>query len=396
MTFEELKVAPALIAALARQKIAVPTAIQAAALPLLAEGKDAYLRAETGTGKTLAYLLPLFARIVVEEAATQVVVLAPTHELAIQIHRACCDLATAAGLALRSVLLIGGTPLDRQVEKLKKKPHVVVGTPGRVVDLLRAGKLKVHLVKCLVLDEADRLLAAEGLPLIDAIVRALPRRRQTLFVSATETPEASATAAKIAPDHVVVATAAAPISAAIEHLYLVCEARDKPDLLRKLLHALEPERAIVFVHRNETAEEVAAKLEYHHIAVADLHGAFDKLDRKEAMDDFRRGKVRVLLASDVAARGLDIAGVSHVFNLDVPTLSKAYLHRVGRTARAGATGTAITLLGQTELRLIDRFARELGIELQAVRLREGRVVAAEEGPSGPSTSAHRSRRGDPS
>src|SRR2546426_671586 len=216
MIFAEIGVRPELVAALAKQQITEPTAIQIAALPVLLAGKDAYLNAETGTGKTLAYLLPIFCRLDAKQEATQVLIVAPTHELAIQIQRQCCDLAQNAGWPIRSLLLIGGTSLDRQIDKLKKKPHIGVGSPGRIR----------------------------------------------------------------------------------EHLYLVCEERDKPEVLRKLLHALRPQRAMVFVHRNETAEKVAAKLAYHQIPVADLHGASDKRDRKQAMDDFRSARVRVLIASD--------------------------------------------------------------------------------------------------
>ncbi len=372
-TFPELGVPPDLVAALAKQQITEPTAIQVAALPVLREGKDAYLNAETGTGKTLAYLLPLFDRLDVQRTETQVAIVAPTHELAIQIQRQCCDLAQNAGRAIRTLLLIGGTSMERQIDKLKRKPHIVVGSPGRIRELIGLGKLKGHTIRSIVIDEADRLLAAESQPDIAAIVKAAPRDRQMIFASATEQPESAGAIAKLAPAVVMLQTGATPVNPNIEHFYLVCEERDKPDVLRKLLHAIRPERTMVFVHRNETAEEVAAKLAYHHIPVADLHGAFDKSERKKAMDDFRSGQARVLIASDLGARGLDIRGVTHIVNLDVPTQSKAYLHRVGRTARAGAAGQAVTLMTEAEVRLVPRFERELGIVLHPVRLREGRV-----------------------
>jgi superfamily II DNA/RNA helicase len=169
---------------------------------------------------------------------------------------------------------------------------------------------------------------------------------------------------------------AAPVNENIEHLYLVCEERDKPDELRKLLHALNPPRAIVFAHRNDQSAHIAAKLAHHHIAAADLSADLHKEDRKRAMDEFRSGKLRVLLASDIAARGLDIKGVTHIFNFDVPTMSKAYLHRVGRTGRAGAKGLAISLLTEVEARLVTRYQDELGISMQRVRMREGRLISA--------------------
>jgi superfamily II DNA/RNA helicase len=376
VTFSDLGVPADLVAALARQGIMEPMPVQIAAFPVLLAGKDAYLNTETGTGKTLGYLLPIFARIVTEPPATQTVIIAPTHELAIQIQRQCADLAQNAGRPIRTLLLIGGTAMERQIDKLKKRPHVVVGSPGRIRELIELRKLKVDALTTLVIDEADRLLMGESLTALRAIVRTAPATRQMVFASATEQHESADVITALSPKLVMLRGGAAAVNANIEHRFVVCEARDKPDLLRKLLHALQPERAMVFVHRNERAGEVASRLAHHKIPAADLHSASDKQARKQAMDDFRAARVRVLIASDLGARGLDIAGVTHVFNLDVPSESKAYLHRVGRTARAGAKGEAITLMTQDETRLVRRYERELGITMQQVRVREGQVIDA--------------------
>ncbi len=375
MTFPELGVGAQLTAALVKQKISEPTPIQTLGLPVVAAGGDVYLHAETGSGKTLAYLLPLLGRLDLRQETTQIVVLAPTHELAIQIQRQACDLATHSGLVFKTLLLIGGTSLDRQLEKLKKKPHLAVGSPGRILELLSMGKLKGHTVRALVLDEADTLLGPDSLECVRRIVKAVAPGRQMVFASATEQVESSGIVKELAPECVFLRPEPAPVNPNIEHLFLVCEERDKPDVLRKLVHACAPERALVFVHRNLTAEEVAAKLAHHKVPAADLHGAFTKAERQRAMEDFRSGRTRVLIASDIAARGLDISGVTHVFNLDAPTQSRDYLHRVGRTARAGAHGTAVSLFTEAEKRLARRYATELGVNLQEVRLREGRVVA---------------------
>lgn len=377
MTFTELQLAPELIAALEQQQISRPTPIQSAALPVLLAGRDAYLHAETGTGKTLAYLLPIFCRLDSGQAATQTVIVAPTHELAIQIHRQCGELAQNAGWPLRSLLLIGGTSTQRQIDKLKKKPHLVVGSPGRIAELLAKGKLKAQHVRSIVIDEADRLLSEESLLAVRAIIQAAPRTRQLIFASATLEGQSTAIAKEWAPELLMLQAGAVAVNENIEHLYLVCEERDKPDELRKLLHALAPERAIVFVHRNDLAEKIALKLAHHKIPAADLNAALDKEDRKHAMDGFRKAQIRVLIASDLAARGLDIRGVTHIFNFDVPTLSQAYLHRAGRTGRAGAKGLAVTLMTETEARLVRRYQEELGIDMQCVRMREGKVVVAQ-------------------
>ena len=373
MTFDELAVPADLIAALNWQRISEPTAIQAAALPVLLGGRNAYLHAETGTGKTLAYLLPVFCGIDPALAATQAVIVAPTHELAIQIQRQCTDLAQHAGRATRILLLIGGTSLDRQLDKLKKKPHLVVGSPGRIRELVEMRKLKLQQLRYFVVDEADRLLGVDGLPDIRTLIKAAPATQQLIFVSATEDAGLTATVSALAPDLAMVKTGTTAVNANIEHYYVVCEERDKPDMVRKLFHALEPARAMVFVHRNDTAAQVAALLERQTIPVADLSGTRNKLDRKQAMDGFRSGSVRVLLASDVGARGLDIKGVTHILNLDMPTQSKDYLHRVGRTGRAGERGVAIALMADNDACLIPRYEAELGIRMQQIRVRDGQV-----------------------
>ena len=373
MTFTDLQLSPDLIAALAKQQITVPTPIQRAAVPVLLSGQDAYLHAETGTGKTLAYLLPAFMRIDSTQATTQIVIAAPTHELAIQIHRQACELAVNSGRAIRSVLLIGGTSTDRQIEKLKGKPHVVVGSPGRINELSERGKLKTAHVRTIVIDEADRLLHDESIDAIRKIVRSAPATRQLIFASATIESQTRETMSVLSADAVMIEAGAAAVNKDIEHLYVICEERDKPDVLRKLVHATQAERSIVFVHRNDVAERIAARLDHHKIPVADLNAALNKVDRKQAMDGIRSGAIRVLVASDLAARGLDILGVTHVFNLDAPTLSKTYLHRVGRTARAGAKGTAVSLFTEVEARLVRRYEEELGIAMTQVRVREGRV-----------------------
>ncbi|MEI6972506.1 MAG: DEAD/DEAH box helicase [bacterium] len=374
MTFGELQIPPALVEALSKQGISVPMPIQADAVPALLAGKDAYINSETGTGKTLAYLLPIFCRVEPAREAAQAVIVAPTHELAIQIQRQACDLAQNSGMPVRTLLLIGGTLMQRQVDKLKKKPQIIVGSPGRILDLIGMGKLKVQAVRTVVIDEADRQLEGDGLAPVLKIIAATPAGRQLVFVSATEQPECAAEVERLAPGLVMLRTGAAPVNSNIEHSYLPCRENEKIEMLRKLLNAMQPERAIVFVHRNADAELITIRMAERNIEVADLHGAFDKSERKKAMDDFRSGRVRVLIASDLAARGLDISGVTHIFNYDMPTESKAYLHRVGRTARAGAKGYAIALMTEQDSRLVRRYETELRIRMARISVREGRVT----------------------
>ncbi len=374
--FLDLKINPKLLSALAKQSISEPTPVQIAAIPLLLEKKNAYLQAETGTGKTLAYLLPLFSIIDSRVEQTQVIIVAPTHELAIQIQRQCADLSQQSGLPIRNILLIGGTSLDRQLEKLKKKPHVAVGSIGRIKDLINARKLKTQMLKTIVVDEADRMLGAESLTDLEYIIKSAPKEKNVIFVSATGKPETTKAVLSIAPDTIEIKVAETPVNNNIQHLFLICEERDKAEFVRKLIHAMTPGRTIVFVHKNMEAELVAAKLAHHDLKVIDIHGTLDKEDRKKAMDQARSGKVDVLIASDVAARGLDIKGLTHVINYDTPTTSDAYLHRVGRTGRAGAEGVAVSLIDKKQQYLIERFAKDLGIELTEIYLKHGEVHAA--------------------
>jgi len=199
MSFKQFDLTPALLAALEKQKFIEPTPVQVQAIPVVQAGSDTYINAETGSGKTLAYILPLIQVLDCKMRAAQVLVLAPTHELAIQIHRVACDLAQHSGMDIRSASLIGGAAIDRQIERLKKKPHIIVGTPGRILELLDRGKLKLSELKTLVIEEADRLLADESLEAIKKVIRACPGRRQLVFVSATEQPKSKEVMEQLSP-----------------------------------------------------------------------------------------------------------------------------------------------------------------------------------------------------
>ncbi|MCK5803334.1 MAG: DEAD/DEAH box helicase [Lentisphaeria bacterium] len=374
--FSELGVGVALEQALAKQEINAPTPVQEQSVPEIREGRDVYMCSETGTGKTLAYLLPLIEGLDVSSSGLQVVVLAPTHELGMQILRQVQDLKQNSGLDFRAVSLVGAGSSKRQREKLKKRPHLVVGSPGRVLELIKARKLKMHTVRTLVFDEADRLLHGEALALCLQIIRSCVRDRQLVFVSATAKAQCLGQARKQAPDLRELQAGSGSVSSCIEHAYLVCEERDKADLIRQLFHALEPERVIVFTHRNEMVERVAEKLSFHRLPCAAIHSECDKTEREQALRAFRSGKVRVLVASDVAARGLDVKGVTHVFNCDAPTQSNDYMHRVGRTGRAGEAGRAVSLLTDRETHLVKRYERELGVRFYAAVLKAGELLVS--------------------
>lgn len=377
MDFNALGMSPAWVDALAAGGISEPTQIQQRAIPVVMEGRDTYVSSETGTGKTLAYLLPLLEHLDAAAKTLQVMVLVPTHELALQIQQQMRTLMQAAGSDIRSQVLVGGTSLRRQQEQLKAKPHLIAGTPERVLELVNTHKLKVHTVKCVVIDEADRMLTDPALGIVQAILHATPGRRQLVFVSATQQAQSRQQADTLAQNLTMVDTGGDRVSGTIEHLYIITEERKKTELLRRLIHAIMPERALVFVHRNARVEELADKLAFHKVRVVWIHGAASKIERQNALSAFRSGAAQVLISSDLSARGMDLPGVTHVFNLDPPTQSQGYLHRAGRTGRAGTQGCSVLLLDPREMRLVARYTRELGIELQPIRLERGAVVREE-------------------
>lgn len=378
MNFQELGIEQVWVDALAKEGITNPMPVQCEAIPALMSGKGAYVSAETGMGKTLAYLLPLFGRIDPAVPAVQALVLAPTHELASQIQQQVLRLTQNSGLPIRSLLLIGGANARRQLDKLKKKPQLIVGSTGRILELMRMKKLKVQKVEAVVVDEADHMLRGEQLGALLDLQALLPPRPQWIFVSATEQKSSSAEAEKLAPGLIHLSAGINQINAHLQHIYFVSEERNKADLLRRLIRAIDPVRAIVFVHRNKDAELVKSKMQHYGIAVADIHGTHGKIERRKAMDDIRSGRVGVLIASDVAARGLDVKGVSHIFNYDVPSNSRDYLHRAGRTGRAGEEGFAISLMTGMETRLIQRYEAELGIEMIEAFIREGQIFTTKD------------------
>jgi len=362
-TFQTLGLSPALTSALSQQAIACPTEIQSQAYPCLSQNEDAWLNAPTGSGKTLAYLLPLIEGIDATASDLQVAILSPTQELAVQIHECIRKLQFGAAPAIRSQMLIGNASAQRQKEKLKKKPHVVVGTCGRMLELAKQRKLKLHLCRTVVIDEADNLLAEDSIEDVEALLKMTPRNRQLVFASATDKGHSFQLAQSISSNLQWLEAKPAAHSSTIVHQFIEARYHNKAKVLVQLLQSLRPEKVIVFLHRNESAEELANELERREIKLQVLHGNLSKFERKHAIEQFRGGQVTLLIASDVAARGLDIKAVSHIINIDLPSSSDDYLHRAGRTGRMGAQGHAISIVTEPEMTLIRRYQRDLDLTI---------------------------------
>lgn len=374
-SFAELGIQGALVQGLAKAGITVPTQIQEEVIPEVLAGKDVVGQSATGTGKTLAFLLPLFQKIDHARRDTQAIVLAPTHELAMQIFREAQLLADNSGLPVTSAVIIGDVNIARQIDRLKERPHLLVGSSGRILELIQKRKINAQTVKTIVLDEADRLLDDNHRVSVTAIIKATQKDRQLLLFSATIPTAALEKALGMSNDAVVVTIAApAAVPVEIEHLYFVVETRDKIEFLRKLLASLQVDRALVFVNTSAAIEETVAKLCHHGVAATGIHGSSVKKDRQGAMESFRDGRTGVLVASDLAARGLDIAGVRCVINLELPEDPQAYQHRAGRTGRAGATGMTVSIIDRAEEKRIAFLEKKLNVKILPKRLAFGKII----------------------
>ena len=374
-TFAQLGLSEALIHALAQQAITEPTAIQAAAIPPLLEGGDVIGQAHTGSGKTLAYLCPLFLKLDPSRRETQALVLAPTHELVMQIYRQAQDLAANSAIPLRCESIIGEANINNQITRLKNKPQLIIGTPGRVLDLIQKRKINAQTIKTIVIDEVDNLLANTNRQTVLDVIKTTQRDRQLAAFSASLN-EATLTTLKelMATPQLIKLSAQAVLNPHIDHYYLIGEQRDKFELLRKLLHAENPQRALIFLNDGERIDLLCDKLNYHHYQAFPLFGNLTKEERQKALNDFRTGKIRLLVSSDLAARGLDIPDITHVINLDFPLEANEYVHRAGRTARGERTGICYSIVNPTELAALRIYQREFAIDIQPVHLVRGKVL----------------------
>lgn len=328
---------------IAQKGYEIPSAIQDQAIPHIIEGRDVIGLANTGTGKTAAFLLPIIERQSGIMLRPSVLIVAPTRELAQQIDEQFREFSK--GMNLYSTLIVGGVNIDRQIRELKRRPHFIIGTPGRLKDLMQRRLLKMDNMTTLVLDEADRMLDMGFLPDIRQIVDTMPEERQTLFFSATITPEIEALTKSFLRDPVTVSVRTSETSDHVEQD--VIEARDKAhkiELLTEMLQDEKYEKVLVFGETKFGVQRLSDHLDKSGIPSAAIHGNKNQSQRQRALKQFKDQKVKVLVATDVAARGLDIPNVSHVINFDTPQTYEDYVHRIGRTGRGGASGHAHTFI----------------------------------------------------
>jgi superfamily II DNA/RNA helicase len=374
-SFDKLGLNLELVEGLKKRSITEPTEIQEKVIPVALENKDIIGESQTGSGKTLAYLLPLFMKIDSSKREMQAIILAPTHELVMQIEKEIKLLSETSGVPVTSTPIIGDVNIKRQVEKLKEKPHIIVGSALRIHELIKMKKIAAHTVKTIVIDEGDRLLDFENVSGVKDVIKTTMRDRQLMVFSATiGTQTLTEAKALMKEAEVIKVEETTTVNPNIEHLYIVTEQRDKLEYLRKLIAAENPKKAIVFINKSDDTQITTLKLQHHNLKAFGIYGKATKEERKKAMDDFKGGKLQILVASDIAARGLDIKDVTHIFNLDMPEHSKDYLHRVGRTGRAENYGSAISIVTEKEVSSIKRYEKDFGIKIEQIDVYKGNIV----------------------
>jgi ATP-dependent RNA helicase RhlE len=367
LTFESLGFAAPILQALKNSGFNIPTPIQAGAIPAGLAGKDVLGIAQTGTGKTAAFALPILQQMAANKLhprrfATRALILSPTRELAVQIEQEFRKFGT--GLALNTVLIVGGVGRSGQVNRMSRGADIVVGTPGRICDLMSTRNLLIDQTQFFVLDEADRMLDLGFMPDIRKVVAALPSRRQSALFSATMPKEIAHLAEGLLrePVRVTIESVASTPVLVEQHVHFV-DGSGKKHLLNSLLRDPSLTRAIVFTRTKRGADRVALQLNAEKISATAMHGNLGQNARQRALESFRAGDVRVLVATDLAARGIDVAGVSHVVNYELPNEPESYIHRIGRTARNGATGIAVAFCDATELPYFNAIEKLTGVKM---------------------------------
>jgi ATP-dependent RNA helicase DeaD len=345
--FQDLGISPATMKALKRMGFEEATPIQAETIPLSLQNKDLIGQAQTGTGKTAAFGVPLVDKIDVANEVIQGIIIAPTRELAIQVSEELYKIGY--GKRTRVLSIFGGQDINRQIRALKKNPHIIVGTPGRILDHINRKTLRLDNVQTVILDEADEMLNMGFIDDIEAILSKIPTERQTLLFSATMPGPIRKMAERFMKDPEVVKVKAKEMTVPlIEQYYIETQEKTKFDILTRLLDIQSPELAIIFGRTKRRVDELSEALNLRGYTAEGIHGDLSQAKRMSVLRKFKEGTIDVLVATDVAARGLDISGVTHVYNFDIPQDPESYVHRIGRTGRAGKEGVAITFITYRE------------------------------------------------
>ena len=366
--FEGLQLKLPFLKALNDENYKNPTPIQQECIPKALSGSDILGIAQTGTGKTAAFSIPILQMLNASQPSnkrrnTRALILAPTRELAIQIGSAVR--LYGKYIAFKHTLIYGGVGQKTQVESLKRGVDLIIATPGRLLDLISQGVCKLDKVEYFVLDEADRMLDMGFINDVKKIVKVLPKQKQTLFFSATMPMAVENLASKLLnnPEHISIEPSSTPVQK-IKQLVSFVRAEDKRKYLKNLLNEIEFNSVIIFTRTKHGANRLSAEIKSSNINSDALHGNKSQAARQRALKDFKQGKINVLVATDIAARGIDIENVSHIINFELPNVPEDYIHRIGRTARAGASGTAISLCAPNEQPFLESIQKLMGLSIK--------------------------------
>ncbi len=376
MSFQQLNIHPRLVSQLEAQRITEPTPIQAQAIPPALEGRDLVAIAQTGTGKTLAFGLPALTRLAKNKnAGTRMLVLTPTRELALQVASVINPLGEPHGL--NATCVYGGVGYEPQTKALRRGAPIVIATPGRLIDHINQKNVRFDQLSILVLDEADRMLDMGFMPAIKRILNELPKDRQTMMFSATFPNDIARLAGDFQRDPVRIEVGAIsrPADDVRQRVYTV-ESSRKVELLAKVLGEVGVESSLVFIRTKHRTDRVTKKLKQDGFKAQAIHGGRSQSQRTQALNAFREGKCNVLVATDVAARGIDVQGITHVINFDIPKATEDYVHRIGRTARAKAKGDAVTFVAPEDVQTLREIERDLGIVIERAEWEGGFEVSA--------------------
>ena len=375
-TFLDLGITEELNAKLQENNLVTPTAVQSKVIPEILQNKSLLFQSETGTGKTLAFLLPILQNIKEDEKSVQAIILSPTHELSSQIKSEIQKISN-----FKTMLCIGGTPLKRQIETLKEKPKVIIGSPVRIKELIFLKKIKTNSVKTIVFDEIDRLIEPEIRDDTVDLLKLLNSDVQLIGCSATVKPNVKKifeTALSSMRENSQIEYIELPLEDILQkritHWAIYAEQRNKIDTLRSLINAIKPEKLLIFTAKTDQVANITQKLQFKKIDCVGLHSKTDKIQRKTIIDRFKSGKTKILITSDLAARGLDIQGVTHIVQMDLPSNDDFFIHRAGRTGRAGNTGINIVIGDGYEMKKYSNLEKKLKLVVYPKVLHSGKVV----------------------
>lgn len=375
-TFLDLGISEELNAKLQENNLVTPTAVQSKVIPEILQNKSILFQSETGTGKTLAFLLPILQNINEEDKSVQAIILSPTHELSSQIKSEIQKISK-----FKTMLCIGGTPLKRQIETLKEKPKVIIGSPVRIKELIFLKKIKTQSVKTIVFDEIDRLIEPEIRDDTVDLLKLLNSDVQLIGCSATVKPNVKKifeTALSSMRENSQIEYIELPLEDILQkritHWAIYAEQRNKIDTLRSLINAIKPEKLLIFTAKTDQVANITQKLQFKKIDCVGLHSKTDKIQRKTIIDRFKSGKTKILITSDLAARGLDIQGVTHIVQMDLPSNDDFFIHRAGRTGRAGNTGINIVIGDGYEMKKYSNLEKKLKLVVYPKVLHSGKVA----------------------